>query len=1027
MGRVECVTTGWNDLLNQLSGHRLGDSNVLFLAPSAQKAAAVRQAVADPVSTVRTVTLDELVREVVDSASPGVRRIGHTATEYVVASILQRLSDRLHYLPDVNVFPGVAAAVTRYILDAVNTSPEVLRSGFEGAYGSEARSAQDRDLVLVADEFLSQMRHSNSACRDLLCALALEALQSGECARVEALSNETLILDGVYPTTELRWRLLSLVTQRARHTYILSHAMAEQLIDASSIEEIRSRVHSAELETQLFAVAEKRGIERFDTRDAEIQGVARRIARLLADEPSLSPREIGLVVPNPDRYLSLVAEYFDVYGVPFEAVGGFPLRTSPVACVLLALLRLIPAPGDRAGLFELFSSGLVGAEGVDIHLVDRFARRFNISDLHALEHVFDSLPEDYLRESDDLEHLRASVSNLNAFLDRLKDLGQHSNPRRFIDTLMELLAQLQLVSNGVLALGRPPDAAVREVSPWQLEWSRSNAAALSTTVEVLADVRDALLLFGNGCDVSVADLITIIGDAIRDRRYRCEPTRDAVRVMSLHDARGVSLSHCFVLGLVEGEFPAAPERGFLLRRKGEWHERRREATHSLLDVLRSSRHTYLSTFAADGSRAAGISPILRGCRQTSVPEAAAGQDVCAEAPFDLPASAMAALPLEYNIRDHLLKLRSPDEISRSIAQLKMEIQREIDGNRGPYGGEVSPDRFDLDGWVYSVTQLETYLRCPFQYMVRYLLGIQPLEEVEDELLSNEMGSLIHRILCEFGRNGGFRQMRTDPDAARQILLKTAEYVFGLTAGSRQLTLFMRVQYERLVDGLDDDSHRRGLLRRFFDFEIARLSAPEPADYEHEFTFSIQPGDSPDQGSRQSDSSDGGGSITIAGLIDRIDASEDGSICFITDYKTGRLPSLSRIRRGLSLQLPIYLMALSRERHPHTASGLISAYYHLPPVGRAQIGRAFGDLRVIEPVLGRKPDRYDLDFDGIGGTATLENTIRSICESIRSGWFATTGLQQSDAGCEYCELSRICRHDWSSAVETESDASDGGES
>lgn len=463
MGCIECVTTGWNELLDRLSDHQLGDSHVLFLAPSAQKAATVRQAVSDPLSRVRTVTLDELVREIVDSALPGVRRIGYTATEYVVALILQRLSDRLHYLPNVHVFPGVAAAVTRYILDAINTVPEVLGDGFEVAHTMRVKSPLERDLVLVADEFLYQMRRSNSACSDLLCALALKALESGECARVQALSSETFIVDGVYPTTELRWRLLSHLTERAKHTVVLLRAMADQSAGASSIEEIRSRLQSAELEPQLHCVVGERGIERFDTCDAEVQGVAKRIARLLVNEPSLNPREIGLVIPNPDRYLALLEEYFDVYGIPFDVVGGFPLRTSPVACVLSALLRLIPAPGDRVGLFELFSSGLVGAEGVDIHLVDRFARRFNISDLHAFEKVLDSLPADYLEGTDDLEHLRASVVNLNAFLDMLKGLDRQSDPRRFVDALIELLSRLRLVSKGVLALGRPQDVTAGEI------------------------------------------------------------------------------------------------------------------------------------------------------------------------------------------------------------------------------------------------------------------------------------------------------------------------------------------------------------------------------------------------------------------------------------------------------------------------------------------------------------------------------------------------------------------------------------
>lgn len=76
MGRVECVTTGWRDLFDELGG-----SDVVFVAPSSLKARAVRKSVSDLIASIYPVTLDGLVDEIVDSAVPGIRRIGRTATE----------------------------------------------------------------------------------------------------------------------------------------------------------------------------------------------------------------------------------------------------------------------------------------------------------------------------------------------------------------------------------------------------------------------------------------------------------------------------------------------------------------------------------------------------------------------------------------------------------------------------------------------------------------------------------------------------------------------------------------------------------------------------------------------------------------------------------------------------------------------------------------------------------------------------------------------------------------------------------
>ena len=44
----------------------------------------------------------------------------------------------------------------------------------------------------------------------------------------------------------------------------------------------------------------------------------------------------------------------------------------------------------------------------------------------------------------------------------------------------------------------------------------------------------------------------------------------------------------------------------------------------------------------------------------------------------------------------------------------------------------------------SVSQIETYNKCPFLYFIQYSLGIYPLKE--DKLMSNELGSLVHYVL-----------------------------------------------------------------------------------------------------------------------------------------------------------------------------------------------------------------------------------------------------------------------------------------
>ena len=55
--------------------------------------------------------------------------------------------------------------------------------------------------------------------------------------------------------------------------------------------------------------------------------------------------------------------------------------------------------------------------------------------------------------------------------------------------------------------------------------------------------------------------------------------------------------------------------------------------------------------------------------------------------------------------------------------------------------------------IYSVTELEIYARCPFQYFINNVLKFRVEEdETEDELSGLERGSLLHDVLFEFYNN-----------------------------------------------------------------------------------------------------------------------------------------------------------------------------------------------------------------------------------------------------------------------------------
>ncbi|MYA69119.1 hypothetical protein F4Y19_03285, partial [Candidatus Poribacteria bacterium] len=240
--------------------------------------------------------------------------------------------------------------------------------------------------------------------------------------------------------------------------------------------------------------------------------------------------------------------------------------------------------------------------------------------------------------------------------------------------------------------------------------------------------------------------------------------------------------------------------------------------------------------------------------------------------------------------------------------VKVEKSREKTHDHLVYEGVLTPEtlspesRAGLEGqWqrTYSVTELETYAKCPFQYFVNNALRFRvEEEETEDELSNRGRGSLLHEVLFEFYNNRrekppidqGFEEARQQLD---EILdAKSEEHRNQRTENPiGENNIFWETDVEKL----------RVALRKWLEAESAYDLPVTPHYFEVSF--------GQDQEMRDPKLSCLTpipiGKVHMKGKIDRIDI---GNGAFnVIDYKTGsstvRMPE---ILSGRSLQLPIYL-------------------------------------------------------------------------------------------------------------------------
>ena len=332
---------------------------------------------------------------------------------------------------------------------------------------------------------------------------------------------------------------------------------------------------------------------------------------------------------------------------------------------------------------------------------------------------------------------------------------------------------------------------------------------------------------------------------------------------------------------------------------------------------------------------------------------------------------------------------------------------------------------------YSITELETYAKCPFQYFVSEVLKFRAEEDdAEDELSNREKGSLLHEVLFEFYNN-----RREDPPI---------EQCFE--EAKRQLDSILDTKSEerrnqRTENPINDDNlfwetdieKLRVALHKWLEAERTCNLSVTPSYFEVSFGQEREPRDS----TLSCTTPIRIGNVRMTGKIDRIDI---GNGAFnVIDYKTGgstiRMPE---ILNGRSLQLPIYLQIAKKLLDNHGISDLEASagLYHKIRLDQCTIelgigteflnGEAFKnyngkdwrsvssrsgqllDDEIFEDRLVRVSGYVQQYVDSISnGDFPLITRVETFVDSEEEGEGPITPRNKT-APCSYCAYKRICR-------------------
>ncbi len=745
---------------------------------------------------------------------------------------------------------------------------------------------------------------------------------------------------------------------------------ADDLFLAESLFSDRPFAETAEKAARLPSFGKKIQVLSAITSREEVSHIAGEVKTSLRSGAAAD--SILVAFPSLDEYGPLVEEIFTDYGIPYNRALGRQLSTSPVITAVISLLRACQEDFSGPSLLRIFSSPFLkfaGKPSINPAL-DRLLRDQRIIGgkqklLSALKyHPADKSGTDILSEP-----LKDLFSALEPFS------GRDAAP---LSSWMERLADL-------IAWAGLGERVSTIKGPLNI-----NLQAYKKMNETLSSLTRAGRQFPE-YRYTVGEWLFLLKKTFMQARFQVPPeAAGGVQVLGLGESMGLPWNEIYLGGLVDGKFPQRlPQNIFLPEQTLEsmgvrtLERARLNAAYHFYRLILSAPKVTLTYPENEGDKPVVPSPFL----EELTPLKKAGL-------INRGIEKTTGIQFSLKIKDSnsIPELAKAVSITGAVKGLDTVFRADIIGMAGIKSAseykptESIPAAIPSVRREFSVTELDDYINCPYDYYIKHVLRIEPLEEVTEDISPLDRGSKVHGILKKFYDEAfGKRPItRENRDEARVILKKLADASFDREADTfrnrREKERFVNVMAERFLDA-EEEFWKQGMRPEYLEQKIERyrlvLSSGEEVD--------------------------------VSAKIDRIDVDESGNF-IIVDYKTGDYPESKKGVEQKIFQLPVYAVmarqALSG-KEPALNKPIGLAYYDLKGKNKGSARdvvlyntEARDDHPVSKPQTSPKSAE---DFETI--LKQSMDKARKTVEGILAGNFSAA--PQDENKCRYCPNEIMC--------------------
>ena len=684
--------------------------------------------------------------------------------------------------------------------------------------------------------------------------------------------------------------------------------------------------------------------------------------------------DIAVVVRDAETYRGVLDAAFERYGIPYFLSERTDLASKPLSRLILSALRAISQGYRAQDVLTLLKTGISGADMRDVSLFEEYCETWHITGKRFLDDAWSMNPDgltDQLSQRGN-EILIAANRVREIVIEPLKLLHAEIRASENVSDLCRAVYQYLCRLNVREQLSRQ---AQNELELGQ----RREAGETVRLYDFVIDALTELVFLLPDTKLSVDEFLSVLTLYFSVTDLGSVPTvHDCVVIGSANTLRIESVKASFLLGLCEGEFPAA------VNDSGLFTESDKQTMGALGLTLQSGQKIRFSEELFYVYRAM-TKPSK--CLFLSYPSMQT--DGSERAP------SMAFRRIEF------LFDRAPTLISGEFLteQDKKQLRDISEKYKLPSMGEDV--RLHL-----SQSSIQAFALCPYKYYSTHRLKLR--SKKDSNVSAADEGTFLHFVFEKF--------LKRSLDERGDLVLPDMEKIPGI-ADETISEYFNRVCpiSPEAMDGrlLHLFERLRGLAILILREIVSELAAGQfkPIGFEQKLG-----GKSENALPAVRLSLKGGCSVELHGTVDRVDVYEKDEKLYvrIVDYKTGeREFDFDKVKTGEEIQLILYLFAVVSSNPDLFVPCSGEFLFSKKEKGKTFVSRSgflLKDEAIRQAADGTEgqPHLKKLDDSSVEQLneciQDMQNVVREIAERILAGEAQKT---PSEDACRFCDIRDHC--------------------